>query len=117
MIAPDLPADETGRLEALRALRILDTPPEQCFDRITSLATRLLRVPKASISLVDADRVWLKSQASSQLRKSSSAAHHSQVTENARLRSAVAIQSRKWFVFLMLRSWLLGLDSNQQPSG
>ena len=62
MIEPDLPPDEAARLDALRALRILDTPPEQRFDRITSLAARLLRVPWAYISLVDADRVWVKSQ-------------------------------------------------------
>lgn len=62
MIKPDSPPDEAARLEALRALRILDTPPEQRFDRITSLAARLLKVPRAYISLVDADRVWVKSQ-------------------------------------------------------
>lgn len=62
MIKPDSPPDEAARLDALRALRLLDTPPEQRFDRITSLATRFLRVPKAYISLVEADRVWVKSQ-------------------------------------------------------
>jgi sigma-B regulation protein RsbU (phosphoserine phosphatase) len=59
---PDLPSNELDRLQALRALRILDTPPEERFDRITSLAARLLRAPKAYISMIDADREWLKSQ-------------------------------------------------------
>src|SRR5262249_28063627 len=62
MIAPDIPPGEGDRLEALRALGILDTPPDERFDRITSLATRVLRVPKAYVSMVDADREWLKSQ-------------------------------------------------------
>ena len=62
MIKPGIPANEPERLQALRALRILDTPPEERFDRITSLAARVLRVPKAYISLIDGNRRWLKSQ-------------------------------------------------------
>ena len=62
MIKPDIPPNEGERLQALGALRILDTPPEERFDRITSLAARVLRVPKAYISMVDGDREWLKSQ-------------------------------------------------------
>ena len=52
----DIPPDEPERLQALRALRILDTPPEERFDRITSLAARVLHVPKAYISMIDAER-------------------------------------------------------------
>ena len=62
MIKPDIPQNEPDRLQALRTLRILDTPPEERFDRLTSLAARVLRVPKAYISLIDGDRRWLKSQ-------------------------------------------------------
>jgi hypothetical protein len=62
MIEPGIPLDERDRLQALRALRVLDTPPEERFDRITSLAARVLRVPKAYISMIDADREWLKSR-------------------------------------------------------
>lgn len=62
MIKPAIPPDEPARLQALRALRLLDTPSEERFDRITSLAARVLRVPKAYVSLVDHDRRWLKSQ-------------------------------------------------------
>src|SRR5262245_9411744 len=62
MINPDIPPNEPERLQALRALRILDTPPEERFVRITSLATRVLAVPKAYISMVDSNRAWLKSQ-------------------------------------------------------
>ena len=49
------------RLDALRRLNILDTPPEESFDRFTRLAGRLLGVPVALISLVDADRQFFKS--------------------------------------------------------
>jgi len=49
------------RLDALRRLNLLDTPPENAFDRLTRLATRVLRVPVSLVSLVDADRQFFKS--------------------------------------------------------
>ncbi|MGE3109658.1 MAG: response regulator [Phycisphaerales bacterium] len=58
--APKHP-DEARRLLTLRALDILDTPPEDDFDRLTRLACRLFRAPIAGISLVDEDRQWFKS--------------------------------------------------------
>jgi GAF domain-containing protein len=61
MKPPALPPDETERLAALRALNILDTPAEERFDRITRLAARLFDVPIALITLVDTDRLWVKS--------------------------------------------------------
>jgi GAF domain-containing protein len=48
-------------LEALRALELLDTPPEPRFDRVTRIARRHFQVPIALISLVDTDRQWFKS--------------------------------------------------------
>jgi signal transduction histidine kinase len=62
MIAPSVPANEAERLAALQALNILDTPPEERFDRITRVARRLFDVPIALISLVDATRQWFKSR-------------------------------------------------------
>jgi len=56
-----LPVNEEQRLAALRALCILDTPPEERFDRITRLAKKLFEVPIALITLVDAERQWFKS--------------------------------------------------------
>lgn len=53
-------ADE-GRLAALRRTGLLDTPPEETFDRLTRLVCRLLGVPVALVSLVDADRQFFKS--------------------------------------------------------
>lgn len=62
MFEPLRPIDEDRRLEALRRLGILDTPPEERFDRITQKAARILSVPCALIGFVDSDRVWLKSR-------------------------------------------------------
>lgn len=61
MQIPAKPADEPARLDALRALNILDTSPEERFDRLTRLAKRLFDVPIALVSLVDVDRQWFKS--------------------------------------------------------
>jgi hypothetical protein len=62
VIEPATPADESERLGALRALDILDTPPEQRFDRLTQAAAKALGTPIAVVSLVDADRQWFKSK-------------------------------------------------------
>lgn len=61
MISAPKPADETCRLAALRALNILDTEPEERFDRITRLAQRLFGTSMATVTLVDSDRQWFKS--------------------------------------------------------
>ena len=53
--------DEAARLAALRDLAILDTPPEAHFDAICRTAERLFGVRAATVSLIDADRRWLKS--------------------------------------------------------
>ena len=61
MQAPRIPPDEAQRLTALRSLGVLDTPPEERFDRITRLTSALLEMPIALVSLVDSDRQWFKS--------------------------------------------------------
>ncbi len=62
MIEPALPYDEEKRLAAVRSLHVLDTPPEERFDRITRLATELFSVPISFVTLVDESRVWFKSR-------------------------------------------------------
>ncbi len=52
---------EAQRMEALHRLKILDTPPEQRFDQITSSAQRSYEVEFAIFSIVDAHRQWFKS--------------------------------------------------------
>jgi PAS domain S-box-containing protein len=61
MQPPAIPDNEAQRLAALRALNVLDTPPEERFDRITRIAARLMDVPICLVSLVDANRQWFKS--------------------------------------------------------
>jgi GAF domain-containing protein len=53
---------ESQRLAVLRAMGVLDTPPEAIFDHITRLAAMTFGVPTAVVSLVDADRQWFKSR-------------------------------------------------------
>lgn len=62
MIKPPVPNDESQRLKTLRDLRLLDTPPEERFDRVTRLAKQLFSTQIALVSLVDADRQWFKSR-------------------------------------------------------
>ncbi len=59
-----LPSDEIEqlRLEALRRYDILDTPPEETFDRLTRIVAAALRVPIAAVSLVDDHRQWFKAR-------------------------------------------------------
>ncbi|MFN3429296.1 MAG: GAF domain-containing protein [Candidatus Sericytochromatia bacterium] len=61
METPRTPHNESERLAALHSLRILDTPHEERFDRITRLARRVFDVPITLVSLVDVNRQWFKS--------------------------------------------------------
>jgi GAF domain-containing protein len=62
MVAAALPENERYRLERLRSYEILDTEPEEEFDRIVRLAASVLDVPIALISLVDEGRQWFKAR-------------------------------------------------------
>ncbi|QOL51115.1 putative bifunctional diguanylate cyclase/phosphodiesterase [Massilia litorea] len=53
---------EAARLDALRKLDLLDTPPNEAFDRITRMAAQLFGLPIAAVSLTDVDRQWFKSR-------------------------------------------------------
>jgi CheY-like chemotaxis protein len=59
--AAPLPPDEDKRLASLHSLHILDTPPEERFDKLTRIAASLFNVPVALVSLIDANRQWFKS--------------------------------------------------------
>lgn len=56
-----LPENEEDRLLALEEYHLLDTPPEQSFERLTGLASRLFNVPIVLISLIERDRQFFKS--------------------------------------------------------
>jgi sigma-B regulation protein RsbU (phosphoserine phosphatase) len=55
------PGLESERLESLRSLELLDTPPEDRFDRITRLAANFFCVPISYVALIDHERQWFKS--------------------------------------------------------
>ena len=60
MIEAPEPPSETARLETLRAFKILDTDPEESFDRLARLAAQIFDVPVAHVSLIDEHREWFK---------------------------------------------------------
>ena len=62
MIHPPPAQLEAARLAALHKLDLLDTPPNEAFDRITRMAAQLFGLPVAAISLTDSDRQWFKSR-------------------------------------------------------
>lgn len=62
MQEPDIPDNELDRLHAICGMRILDTPSEERFDRITRLAAHYFSVPSAIFTIVDTDRQWFKSK-------------------------------------------------------
>ncbi len=55
-----MPPDEASRLAALRDLGILDSPPDAEFDALVRAASLVCGTPVALLSLVAADRQWLK---------------------------------------------------------
>jgi diguanylate cyclase (GGDEF)-like protein len=61
MQSPEIPVTEDERIAELRSLLLLDSSPEERFDRITRVAKQLFGVPIALVSLIDTDRQWFKS--------------------------------------------------------
>src|SRR6201996_4661033 len=62
MIPAPIPTDEAQRLQALREMLILDTPPEERFDRVVRFAADEFDMPIVLVSLVDAKRQWFKAR-------------------------------------------------------
>ncbi len=62
MSAYPIPDYEAERQAALDEHHILDTEPDEDFNRITRLASQMLGVPIALISLVDRQRQWFLSR-------------------------------------------------------
>ncbi len=54
--------EEENRLSAVRRYDVLDTPPDQTFDRLCALAARICNTPIGLVSIVDADRIWFKAR-------------------------------------------------------
>jgi signal transduction histidine kinase len=62
MILPPSPTDEELRLAALTSYGILDTPPEESFDRVAHIASAICQTPIALVTMVDRDRQWFKAR-------------------------------------------------------
>ncbi|MGZ8165410.1 MAG: GAF domain-containing protein, partial [Methylobacter sp.] len=56
------PVNENLRIQKLHEYLILDTPPEQAFDDIVSLAAHICGTPLALITLVDSEREGFKAK-------------------------------------------------------
>jgi diguanylate cyclase (GGDEF)-like protein len=54
--------DENPRLAALERYDVLDTPPEEAFDRITRLTRQIFDVSISTVTLIDGHRQWFKSR-------------------------------------------------------
>ncbi|UVW28473.1 GAF domain-containing protein [Massilia sp. H6] len=65
-IAPECTTEgtalEAARLAALAASGLMDTPPEEVFDRLARLAAQLTDCPIALITLLGAQRQWFKAR-------------------------------------------------------
>mgnify|MGYP001819717335 CR=1 FL=1 len=71
MGSPPLIEDETARLDSVRSLRLLDTPPEEAFDEMVELAAWTCRVPMAALSLIDENRQWFKAMSGAEIDQTS----------------------------------------------
>lgn len=55
-------AVEAARVKSLYKYEVLDTPPEESFDRLTRTAAHIFDAPIALVTLIDEDRQWFKSR-------------------------------------------------------
>lgn len=69
MKAPSIPKNEAERIQVLRELLILDSPPEDRFDNITAYCQSRFDTEIALVTLVDAERQWFKSAAGLQTKE------------------------------------------------
>lgn len=61
MLVPSIPKNEPSRINALRALNILETPRDERIDLLTNSAAKAFNVPICLVTLVDENRQWFKS--------------------------------------------------------
>lgn len=61
MIKPDIPENESKRMELVNQLQILDTAPDAELDKITAAAQAWFNVPICLLTIVDTNRQWFKS--------------------------------------------------------
>lgn len=61
MIKAPIEQNEEERILAVHRLAILDTEPEERFDKFTREAVEKLKVPISTVTIIDEDREWFKS--------------------------------------------------------
>jgi diguanylate cyclase (GGDEF)-like protein/PAS domain S-box-containing protein len=61
-VTDDFDEAEWARIAALRALQVLDTPPDPALDNLVRAAAAMCEVPIALVSLVDVERQWFKAR-------------------------------------------------------
>lgn len=62
MFSAPIPDNDAARVATLRSYAILDTPREQAYEDVTTLATYFCGTPYSTITFVDTDRQWFKSE-------------------------------------------------------
>ncbi len=63
MFSAPIPDDDAERVATLHSYGILDTAPEQGYEDVTTFATYICAVPYSTVTFVDRDRQWFKSEA------------------------------------------------------
>lgn len=63
MISAPIPENDVERVATLHSYGILDTPPEQGYEDVTAFATYICATPYSTITFVDKERQWFKSEA------------------------------------------------------
>ncbi len=63
MFSAPIPDNDAERVATLHSYGILDTPPEQGYEDVTAFATYICAAPYSTITFVDKDRQWFKSEA------------------------------------------------------
>ncbi|WP_158793593.1 GAF domain-containing sensor histidine kinase [Granulicella sp. L60] len=62
MYSAPIPEHDVGRVATLHSYAILDTPPEPGYEDVTALASYICSTPYSTITFVDEDRQWFKSE-------------------------------------------------------
>ena len=60
VVTPSGDSESRARVAALKALAILDTPPENAFNALVRVAASLCDMPIAIVSLLDGDRLLVQ---------------------------------------------------------
>ncbi len=62
MISATIPTNESERLQELYRMSVLDTQPDEDFNEIVEVASRICKVPISLITLIDTNRLWFKAK-------------------------------------------------------